>query len=124
MFATACGLRLRRSDPDLFLRGEYVPLDTQTTVSGGIVAFARTLDERVLIAIAPRLTASLASDGQPFPVGESWKTSRVLVPPALADRAYRSLFTGEELRPTRTAAENWLFAGEASSVLPVAILVG
>jgi (1->4)-alpha-D-glucan 1-alpha-D-glucosylmutase len=124
MFATACGLRLRRSDPDLFLRGEYVPLDTQTTVSGGLVAFARTLDQRVLIAIAPRLTASLASDVQPFPMGESWKTSRVLVPPALADRAYRNLFTGEELRPTRTASESWLFAGEALSVLPVAILLG
>jgi (1->4)-alpha-D-glucan 1-alpha-D-glucosylmutase len=124
MFATACGLRLRRSDPDLFLRGEYTPLDAQTTVSGGIVAFARTLDERVLLVIAPRLTASLASDVQPFPVGECWKTSRVLVPPALADRAYRNLFTGEELRPTRTATENWLFAGEALSVLPVAILLG
>ena len=69
MFTTACGLRLRRSDPDLFLRGEYVPLDAAVTVSGGIVAFARTLDERALITIAPRLTASLASDVQPFPVG-------------------------------------------------------
>jgi (1->4)-alpha-D-glucan 1-alpha-D-glucosylmutase len=124
MFTTTCGLRLRRSDPELFLRGEYVPLDTQVTVSGGLVAFARTLDGRALITIAPRLTASLASDVRPFPVGESWKTSRVLLPPPLADRTYRNLFTGEEIRPTRTAEESWLFAGEALSVLPVAILLG
>jgi (1->4)-alpha-D-glucan 1-alpha-D-glucosylmutase len=124
MFTTTCGLRLRRSDPDLFLRGDYVPLDSQATVSGGIVAFARTLDGRALITVAPRLAASLASDARPFPVGESWKTSRVLLPPSLADRAYRNLFTGEEIRPTRTAAESWLFAGEALSVLPVAILLG
>ena len=101
-----------------------MPLDAAVTVSGGIVAFARTLDERALITIAPRLTASLASDVRPFPVGESWRTSRVLVPPPLADRTYRNLFTGEELRPTRTATESWFFAGEALSVLPVAILLG
>jgi (1->4)-alpha-D-glucan 1-alpha-D-glucosylmutase len=124
MFTTTCGLRLRRSDPDLFLRGEYVPLDTEVTVSGGIVAFARTLDGRALITVAPRLAASLASGDRPFPVGESWKTSRVLLPQPLADRAYRNLFTGEEIRPTRTAAESWFFAGEALRVLPVGILVG
>jgi (1->4)-alpha-D-glucan 1-alpha-D-glucosylmutase len=124
MFATTCGLRLRRSDPDLFLRAEYVPLETQVTVSGGIVAFARTLDDRALITIAPRLTASLPSETQPFPVGECWRTSRVLVPETLADRSYRNIFTGEELRPTRTATESWLFAGEALRVLPVAILLG
>jgi (1->4)-alpha-D-glucan 1-alpha-D-glucosylmutase len=125
LFLTACGLRLRRSDPDLFLQGTYVPLDAEVTVTAGVVAFARVLDERALITIVPRLSASVSSLEHPFPVGpECWKTSRVLLPPELGSRRYRNVLTGQYVEPTRTATQSWIFVGEALRVLPVGVLVG
>jgi (1->4)-alpha-D-glucan 1-alpha-D-glucosylmutase len=124
LFVTACGLRLRRDAPDLFLRGEYMPLDVEVTVPAGLIAFARTLGDRALVVVAPRLTASLCAPDHPFPIGpECWKTSRVILPPDLASRRYRTLFTGDSVEPTRTAAHSWIFAGDALRVLPVSILV-
>jgi (1->4)-alpha-D-glucan 1-alpha-D-glucosylmutase len=125
LFVTACGLRLRRASPELFLEGDYVPLDADVTVPAGLVAFARTLGDRALVTVAPRLTASLCGNGRAFPVGaECWKTSRVLLPDALAGRRFRNALTGETVEPTRTAAQAWIFAGELLRHLPIAILVG
>ena len=125
LFLTSCGLRLRRSDPDLFLQGTYVPLDAEVTVTAGAVAFARVLDERALITIVPRLSASVCSPEHPFPVGpDCWKTSRILLPPELGSRRYRNVLTGQWIEPTRTATQSWIFLGEALRVLPVGVLVG
>ena len=125
LFLTACGLRLRRSDPDLFLKGTYVPLDAEVTVTAGAVAFARVLEERALITIVPRLSASVCSPEHPFPIGpDCWKTSRILLPPELESRRYRNILTGQLIEPTRSATQSWIFVGEALRVLPVGVLVG
>jgi (1->4)-alpha-D-glucan 1-alpha-D-glucosylmutase len=101
-----------------------MPLDVEVTVPAGLIAFARTLGDRALVVVAPRLTASLCAPDHPFPIGpECWKTSRVILPPDLASRRYRTLFTGDSVEPTRTAAHSWIFAGDALRVLPVSILV-
>ena len=113
LFVTACGLRLRRSDPDLVLRGDYLPLEAEVTVSAGVVAFARMLEGRALVTIVPRLSGSLCSGEHAFPIGmDCWKTSRVLLPPALAGRSFRNLLTGERIEPARTVNQSWLVVGE------------
>jgi len=48
------GLRLRRDDPDLFLRGDYVPLAAEGAHADRVVAFARRLDRRALVCVVPR----------------------------------------------------------------------
>ena len=101
-----------------------MPLDAEVTVTAGVVAFARLLDERALITIVPRLSASVCSPEHPFPVGPGcWKTSRILLPPELGSRRYRNVLTGECIEPTRTATQSWIFVGEALRVLPVGVLV-
>jgi (1->4)-alpha-D-glucan 1-alpha-D-glucosylmutase len=125
LFLTACGLRLRRSDPELFRHGEYVPLDAEVTVPAGVVAFARTLHDRAVITIAPRLSVPICPADRPFPVGpESWKTSRILLPPELAPRRFLNVLTGQWIEPTRTATQDWIFVGEALRELPIAVLTG
>jgi hypothetical protein len=54
--------------------------------------------------------------------GDRWKTSRVMLPPGLADRTFRDQLTGAEVRPTRTGDSAWIFLGEAFQTMPVAIL--
>lgn len=76
LHVTAQGLRCRRDHPDLFLRGDYVPLDTPE----GIFAFARHLDGVWAVAAAPRLATGITPYGQ-WPVGPAaWGDAVVSLP--------------------------------------------
>ena len=123
LLLTTTGLCLRRSLPDVFLSGRYVPLTTEIASDGALVAFARVLGEQALIFLAPRLIAPLVSAEHPVPLGgEAWKTSRVLLPPEFAGRTFRDEITGATMTPTTVSDDSWIFVGEALETMPVAIL--
>ena len=122
LLTTTAGLRLRRNDPELFLAGAYVPLETEVTVDGDTIAFARIRDERGMLFIAPRLCARLFTEDLRPPLGTAWKTSRVLLPPELAARTFRHELTGAAIHPTTTADQSWLFLGQIFEHVPVGIL--
>jgi (1->4)-alpha-D-glucan 1-alpha-D-glucosylmutase len=122
---TAAGLRLRAAEPGLFLDGDYLPLEVESTVEARVVSFARVSAEgRAAIAIAPHLASRLVSSEHPVPLGDRWRTSRVHLPTSLAGLTYRDAFTDAVLKPVTTATGAWIFVGEALSRLPVALLVG
>jgi maltooligosyltrehalose synthase len=58
-----------------------------------------------------------------LPLADRWATSRVLLPPALADRTYRDIFTGAEIQPATSSTGSSIFVGQALKSLPVAVLV-
>jgi (1->4)-alpha-D-glucan 1-alpha-D-glucosylmutase len=123
MLTVAACLRLRREHPELFLSGDYVPLETEVTVDADIVAFARTQGEQAIVFIGPRLCAPIVGADLRLPLGgDSWKTSRVLLPPAFADRTFRHELTGAEFRPTTTSGQVWMFAGQVFETVPVGVL--
>ena len=127
MLTTTAGLRMRRSDPELFLAGRYVPLELDLTVPASAVAFARVHGDSAGVFVGPRLAARLADSAAPRadqpPTGaDKWKTSRVLLPPELAGRRFRHEITGAELTPTATPEQSWLFLGQVFEHLPAGIL--
>ncbi len=126
MLVTAAGLRLRRELPHVFLGGGYLPLPMEISVPAGAVGFARTAGEEdsdAVLFIAPRLFSHLASGHHGTPLGgECWKTSRVMLPPALRHRVFRDVTTGAELHPARVGENAWIFLGEVFQTLPVGIL--
>jgi (1->4)-alpha-D-glucan 1-alpha-D-glucosylmutase len=122
LFVTTAGLQLRRGLPDLFLDGDYLPLDVESAIPASVVAFARTHEDRAALVIAPHLAAALATNGHP-PLGDRWATSRVILPPALGDRTYRDAFTGSVVRPASTSAGPCIFVGQALRHLPVSMLI-
>lgn len=123
MTVTAAGLRLRRELPQVFLGGEYVPVPVEVTVPGAAIAFARRARDQAALFVAPRFCSRLVTAGQRFPLGgDSWKTSRVMLPPELVDRHFRDEITGAEIRPTRAGDNAWIFIGEVFQTLPVAML--
>jgi (1->4)-alpha-D-glucan 1-alpha-D-glucosylmutase len=128
LLATAAGLRLRRELPHVFCGGGYLPLQTEVTVPGGAAAFARMAKNAsgaldVVIFAAPRLCRALVGDRSGAPLGgECWKTSRIMLPPQLADRRFRHEVTGAEIRPTRSNGAAWIFLGEAFQTVPLAML--
>ena len=123
LLVTAAGLRLRAAEPALFLDGDYLPLDAETTVDARVVAFARfSAGGRAAIVIAPHLVARLATPEHPVPLGDRWRTSRVHLPKALAGLTYRDAFTGAEIRPVLSGDNAWIFIGQALKHLPVTLL--
>ena len=125
LLVTAAGLRLRREREALFLEGEYLPLVTESTVNAELIAFARVHDEDVVVVAAPRLIAPLVGADLALPLGGAgWKTSRLMLPPALAGRTFRHEITGAEIRPTSTGGQAWIFTGELFETVPVALARG
>ncbi len=83
-------LELRRARPELFVQGDYVPLD------GGehVVAFLRVFEHERLLCVVPRLMHQLKGRER-FPFGPVWgaRTLQGCVP-----GSYRNLLTGEVAR--------------------------
>jgi (1->4)-alpha-D-glucan 1-alpha-D-glucosylmutase len=130
LLITTAALRLRRDAPDLFLDGEYLPLETDSPVEGKVVAFARTIADaagapqpKVAIAIAPHLVTRMITPDRPVPLADAWRTARVLLPPSLSALSYTDVFTGASLKPARNSGSAWLFVGQALKHLPVALLL-
>jgi hypothetical protein len=75
-----------------------------------------------VLFVAPRLCAGLVDAERPVPLGDCWKTSRVMLPPDLRGRTFRHEITGAEIRPTHGGDSAWIFLGEAFQTIPAAIL--
>jgi (1->4)-alpha-D-glucan 1-alpha-D-glucosylmutase len=124
LLVTAAALRLRSTRPDVFLEGDYLPLQADMTVKGHITAFARVSPTgSAAIVIAPHLVSPLVGEERPVPIGDAWKTSRVLLPKSFAALTWKDIFTGAELRPVTNGDTSWLFVGQVLKQLPVALLV-
>ena len=124
LLLTTAMLRLRAARPELFLDGEYLPLQVDTAVDARAIAFARAdTGGGVAIAIAPHLAAPLISAERPLPVGDVWRTSRVLLPDGFAALTFTDLFTGARHRPVTSGTASWLFVGQVLDQLPVTLLV-
>jgi (1->4)-alpha-D-glucan 1-alpha-D-glucosylmutase len=113
MFATWKLLTFRREHPQLFKKGEYIPLRVEGSRAYHVIAFARRLQEEWCIVAVPRLCGSLTRAGSP-PIGESvWDDTTLAVPAEVAGHG-RNIFTGETVE---TKAVSSLFA-----VLPFAVV--
>jgi (1->4)-alpha-D-glucan 1-alpha-D-glucosylmutase len=110
-------LRARRADPALFTHGDYRPLAVAGARAAHAVAFARTLEGRAVVAVAPRLVLGMAADGA-APVGARWGDTRVTLPPALAGGGWIDALTGR----TVAAGHGGLRLADVLAVAPVALL--
>jgi (1->4)-alpha-D-glucan 1-alpha-D-glucosylmutase len=110
LYVTHAALRTRARLPEVFRAGDYEPVD------GGehVVAFARTLAERRVIVLVPRLTLSLVNSAGRWATGDVWHDATV----ELRHGVYRDVLTGRrhQAGPTLRLAD--IFAD-----LPVALLV-
>ncbi|HEX6201601.1 MAG TPA: malto-oligosyltrehalose synthase, partial [Thermoanaerobaculia bacterium] len=117
LWITWKALAARRSDPDLFLLGDYQGLAARGPLARHLVAFARRREDRWLIAAVPRWLSAVVPAERP-PVGEVWSDLELPLP-AGAPAAWRDVLSGEEV-----AAEDGAIAGERLFArLPVALLV-
>lgn len=96
LYVTWRTLRLRKEDPELFLKGEYVPL----TVSGGkerhVFAFARRHGGRQLLSIVPRLTVD-GEFARPGRLAAAWWGETTVALPEGSPKRWRNHLTGREI---------------------------
>jgi (1->4)-alpha-D-glucan 1-alpha-D-glucosylmutase len=87
-------LCLRRQLPDVFQRGEYLPLTVQGAKAHHVVAFLRKDSDMSLLVVAPRLVARLLGGSDLPPMGLNvWEDTHVVFPSGSTE-TYRNAFTG------------------------------
>jgi (1->4)-alpha-D-glucan 1-alpha-D-glucosylmutase len=114
LFLTQRVLQFRRAHSDLFQRGDYLPLHPSGTFAQCCVSFARRLDDKWVVLIAPRLSSRV---GFP-PVGELWKDTAIEFLETLSLENAHDLFT---CRPFPTQ-DRQLKLADALSTLPFAVV--
>ncbi|WP_119066019.1 malto-oligosyltrehalose synthase [Rubrobacter indicoceani] len=97
LYLTWRALELRRERPELFERGEYVPLSVVGEGSEHILAFGRVLDGEATVTLAPRLFSGLSdgSNGLTLDGGALFRTS--VSAEGLPPGSYRNVLTGDEI---------------------------
>jgi (1->4)-alpha-D-glucan 1-alpha-D-glucosylmutase len=115
LFLVWRALSLRRRCQGVFEQGDYLPLAAQGRCADHLIAFARRHEERQVIALAPRLPASLTSEGE-WPVGGVWADTAVLLPDGSAGM-WRDALTDREF----TVSER-LPLDDLLKLFPVALL--
>jgi len=121
LYLTREALNFRRAHPDLFLRGDYLPLEVDGARRQSVCAFARRSENSWALVVVPRLTANLPRETF-FPLKEaSWGSSSIALP-ASAPANWRNIFTNENLTASRVRRRKSLAVASIFSRLPFALL--
>jgi (1->4)-alpha-D-glucan 1-alpha-D-glucosylmutase len=87
MIAGALSERLKR--PDLFARGDCLPVEAEGSCAAHVFAFARVRGAQAALVVVPRLPFALLEDGQvPLPPAEAWGDARLVLPESLRGRTW------------------------------------
>jgi len=116
LYVTHVGLCARQDHAEAFKAGEYLPVAASGSRAEHVVAFARRGGGSTLLAVVPRLVATLTREnGFALPDGSVWGDT-ALSGDVVVGR-WRNLFTGEELD-----ASGGLRFAEVLADFPVALL--
>jgi (1->4)-alpha-D-glucan 1-alpha-D-glucosylmutase len=108
-----CALHFRRAFPDLFIEGQYIPLQAEGKLRGNVVAFARKHGDEACITVVPRFVTRVAGVGR-FPLGgKVWRDTRLVLPEELSGE-WKNVITGAPLKS--------LALGDIFAEFPVALL--
>lgn len=123
LYVTAKALRFRRSQRDLFLAGEYLPLSASGKGREHVCAFARRQGAAWVVVAVPRLLTKLVRTGV-FPCGgRVWGGDRLILPKE-APRVWRNVLTGETMQGALAAGRRVLPLKRIFEHFPVALLSG
>jgi (1->4)-alpha-D-glucan 1-alpha-D-glucosylmutase len=122
LFVTSRALRFRKTHADLMTQGSYLPLRAAGRHQNHVVAFARSLNRRSVIAVSGRFFLALGAPDR-LPVGEqAWGDSVLLLRRDLARTAYRDIFSQATLELGTRNGRPVLPLAEIFAHLPVALL--
>jgi len=121
LYVTYKALGARQAHQDLFLRGDYIPLQIQGERQEHVCTFARRQGKRWGLIVVPRLLTKLVRVGT-LPLGQRVWGDDVLLLPEGAPQRWLQVFTGETLELFPAVKEAPL--SSIFRTFPVALLVG
>lgn len=147
LFVTYMTLRYRKAHQELFLEGDYRPLEGRGSRQDHLCAFGRKSGDQRIVVVAPRFFSRLTPTptmgivsrvpqmlaatffswltqvpDEP-PIGEQvWQGSCLVLPDGTAGQRYRNIFTGEMVAAVVGEGTVVLPLGEVFASFPVAIL--
>jgi (1->4)-alpha-D-glucan 1-alpha-D-glucosylmutase len=123
LYLTSRALACRAAYPDLFARGDYIPLAAEGPVAEHVVAFARRDAENEFITVVPRLVVGLTCKELVDPIGpEVWDDTRLLLPDVKPSTRYRDVFSGETIAAAISDNGASLRLGDIFAAYPFALL--
>ncbi len=118
LFLTAGGLGARTKMADLFQLGSYVPLTAAGERRANVMPFARVHEGTMAVAVVPRFTTGIVTEGG-YPLGEETWGATTIHLPEKSPSLWKDVFTGAEVR-----RENEVPVAEVLNTFPVALLIG
>jgi (1->4)-alpha-D-glucan 1-alpha-D-glucosylmutase len=122
LYATSVLLRFRRSQLDLFQRGDYHPLASAGGARDHVFAFARQFGNQAVAVAVPRLTATLLADRDTAPLGEHVWGDTSIDAPAGGPASYRHVLTGATICADECAGQRRFRAADVFAGFPVGFL--
>jgi (1->4)-alpha-D-glucan 1-alpha-D-glucosylmutase len=119
LFLTDKALDFRRAHAEVFLDGDYLPLEVTGSKHDNVIAFCRRRGDKWALAIAPRWTTQLTSGSRP-PLGEKvWLDTAICLPEG-APSSWRIVLTGA---PAEGGGGGKLYLRDILRQFPVALLI-
>ncbi|MCT7952002.1 malto-oligosyltrehalose synthase [Ancylothrix sp. C2] len=109
-------LETRKQNPELFLNGDYKPLEITGTHKDHIIAYARLHENKTAIIIAPRFLTSLIQPTE-NPLGDIWKDTQIQLPDGMP-ASFQNTLTGQQIQ-----ANGNLLISQTLQHFPVALLL-
>jgi (1->4)-alpha-D-glucan 1-alpha-D-glucosylmutase len=110
-------LRLRAREPELFSRGDYIPLLAEGALADHVFAFSRRHEDKEILVITTRLPAKIALPDRPSIPAHSWENTSIILP-ASSNGTWLECLT--ETRVTADAGR--ILLSNILHLLPVALL--
>jgi (1->4)-alpha-D-glucan 1-alpha-D-glucosylmutase len=123
LYVTSRALRFRKTHPQLFANGAYLPLRGVGDRQRHLVAFARATGNRSMIVVTGRHFVGMGGRDR-APVGDLWGDSVLLLRKELSDTVYRDVFTHRVLEVEGRKGRRFVPLARIFSHLPVALLEG
>ncbi|HEY9827136.1 MAG TPA: hypothetical protein V6D19_16990, partial [Stenomitos sp.] len=117
LFLTLQLLQARQSYCDLFCKGNYKPLEVSGKFADCVVAFARTHQDQLAIALVPRFLTTLIEPEQLPLTTTVWQDAHISLPDNIGS-TWTNLITGETGQ-----FEGNLCVGQAFQHFPGALLI-
>jgi (1->4)-alpha-D-glucan 1-alpha-D-glucosylmutase len=122
LYLTKQALFFRAAHRDLFLKGDYLPLESAGEYQDSVCAFVRRFRNTWALVVTPYLTDRLTGEG-PFPLGQAaWSSTSIVLPPA-SPANWENVFTAEGLSACKTGRRISLPLAAIFRNLPFALLV-
>ncbi len=96
LYITSRALRFRKDHAELFSHGSYTPILGAGSRSNNVVAFARGLESKTVIAVTGRFFLKMCNSHR-APVGDVWGNTCIVLPKKIETQRFQDVFTGQTI---------------------------